>query len=137
MGRVSVRCYKSGDYTVDVCHGGACLLFLQTAAYFFPESTCCTSQSADVYGEGEMTNFKVGFPYIAIISNVSQLVSGKRRFAVLYLHLPSLCCLGVQWAMYCLILFYHQLLHELRGLRPLPKLLCIKAVVFFTFWCGP
>ncbi len=36
--------------------------------------------------------------------------------------------------MYSLILFYHTLQHELAGLKPFPKLLCIKAVVFFTFW---
>ena len=36
--------------------------------------------------------------------------------------------------MYGLIFFYHTLKDELSGLKPLPKLLCIKAVVFFTFW---
>jgi hypothetical protein len=36
--------------------------------------------------------------------------------------------------MYCLILFYHTLRVELAPLKPLQKLLCIKAVVFMTFW---
>ena len=36
--------------------------------------------------------------------------------------------------MYCLVYFYHTLTKELDGLNALPKLLCIKAVVFFTFW---
>ena len=38
--------------------------------------------------------------------------------------------------MYCLIWFYYVLREPLAGLRPLPKLMCIKAVVFFTFWCA-
>ena len=40
----------------------------------------------------------------------------------------------VQWAMYNLIFFYHTLVTELSGLKPFAKVICIKAVVFFTFW---
>jgi len=65
----------------------------------------------DLYGEGELSNFEAGYVYITAITNVSQT-----------------------WAMYCLLQFYHTLEHNLAGLRPLPKLLCIKAVIFFTFW---
>ena len=36
--------------------------------------------------------------------------------------------------MYCLVFFYHTLRHDLADRNPLPKLMCIKAVVFFTFW---
>ena len=36
--------------------------------------------------------------------------------------------------MYSLILFYRTLRADMSGLEPLPKLLCIKGVVFFTFW---
>ena len=38
------------------------------------------------------------------------------------------------WAMYCLVLFYHVFIKELQHIQPLGKLLCVKAVVFFSFY---
>jgi len=64
----------------------------------------------DLYGESTF-DFASGYPYLAFITNMSQI-----------------------WAMYCLILFYVRMKEELAPLRPIPKFLCVKAVVFFTFW---
>eukprot|EP00276_Gloeochaete_wittrockiana_P004712 CAMPEP_0184659694 /NCGR_PEP_ID=MMETSP0308-20130426/30700_1 /TAXON_ID=38269 /ORGANISM="Gloeochaete witrockiana, Strain SAG 46.84" /LENGTH=192 /DNA_ID=CAMNT_0027099713 /DNA_START=597 /DNA_END=1175 /DNA_ORIENTATION=- len=38
--------------------------------------------------------------------------------------------------MYCLLLFYVVLKPELAPFKPLPKFLCIKFVIFFSFWQG-
>lgn len=62
-----------------------------------------------VYGESEF-KFSVAYPYIAFINNLSQFC-----------------------AMYCLVLFYRANYDELKSMKPLPKFLCIKAVVFFSF----
>lgn len=70
-------------------------------------------QSANLYGEGEFFNFQRGYIYVVTINNFSQM-----------------------WAMYCLILFYTSTKEELSPVNPLPKFLCVKLVVFFSFWQG-
>lgn len=62
-----------------------------------------------VYGEGTF-KANVAFPYVVAINNVTQFT-----------------------AMYCLVLFYKANKTELKPMKPLPKFLCIKAVVFFSF----
>lgn len=63
-----------------------------------------------VYGEGRF-NFLNAYSYLAVINNVCQT-----------------------WALYCLVLFYEAMKEELKPVRPLAKFLCIKLVVFATFW---
>merc|ERR1712176_112227 len=70
---------------------------------------------ADIYGEGEFT-WNVAYPYLAFVLNVS-----------------------VMYALYCLVMLFHAVNDELRhpiDWRPLGKFLCIKGVVFFTWWQG-
>jgi hypothetical protein len=63
-----------------------------------------------VYCEGQ---FKAhcAYPYVAFVNNCSQM-----------------------WALYCLVMLYEATNKELASIRPLPKFLAIKAVVFLTFW---
>lgn len=65
-----------------------------------------------VYEENNFT-FNNAYTYIVVINNVSQFVS-----------------------MYCLVLFYKANREELKPMNPIAKFLCIKAVIFFSFFQG-
>ena len=68
-----------------------------------------------LYNEG-VTDWTKGYVYVAFVINISQM-----------------------WALYCLVKFYHatseNLCHPVDW-HPLGKFLCIKGVVFFTWWQG-
>ncbi|ESO88509.1 hypothetical protein LOTGIDRAFT_64445, partial [Lottia gigantea] len=63
-----------------------------------------------VYEEGDF-NFTSAWSYLVIVNNLSQI-----------------------WAMYCLVLFYKLTKEELAPIKPVPKFMCVKAVVFLSFW---
>lgn len=64
----------------------------------------------DLYHEGNF-NLNQGYIYISFINNISVSIS-----------------------LYCLVLFYIGLEQHLVPFRPLSKFLCIKFVIFFSFW---
>ncbi|XP_032811344.2 transmembrane protein 184C [Petromyzon marinus] len=68
------------------------------------------SELLKVYGEGNFSFHNV-WSYLVIINNISQI-----------------------FAMYCLILFYRTLREELQPIQPVGKFLCVKTVVFVSFW---
>ncbi|XP_023982488.1 transmembrane protein 184C [Physeter macrocephalus] len=63
-----------------------------------------------IYDEGNFS-FSTAWTYLVIINNMSQL-----------------------FAMYCLLLFYKVLKEELSPIQPVGKFLCVKLVVFVSFW---
>uniref|UniRef100_A0A7S2Y7V7 Transmembrane protein 184C n=1 Tax=Entomoneis paludosa TaxID=265537 RepID=A0A7S2Y7V7_9STRA len=72
-------------------------------------------ESAGVYGEGTFT-WLSAYPYLAFFQNFS-----------------------VMYALYSLVMLYSAVHEELRypiNWRPLGKFLCVKGVVFFTWWQG-
>lgn len=65
------------------------------------------------YGDGCLSFTRCGYPYLMIIINVS-----------------------VAWAFLSLASFYSKLKAKLAPFHPFGKFLCIKLVIFFSFWQG-
>ena len=63
-----------------------------------------------MYGEGELS-FGRAYVYLTLVNNASQI-----------------------WAIYCLVLFYQAAHSELKPMKPFAKFVCVKAVVFFSWW---
>jgi hypothetical protein len=56
------------------------------------------------------------------------------RWDEIYLYQCMVSNLSQIWALYCLVMFYYATLEELAQWRPVGKFLCVKSVVFFTWW---
>jgi len=69
-------------------------------------------EAGDLFDEGSFAPSR-GFLYITMLDNVSITIS-----------------------LYYLVLFYMATKDELQDLNPVPKFLCIKAIIFFSFWQG-
>jgi hypothetical protein len=63
-----------------------------------------------MYHEG-IFDIKSGWMYLAIINNIS-----------------------ISLSLYCLVLFYKATEERLKPFSPFSKFLCIKAILFFSFW---
>ncbi|TIA99750.1 hypothetical protein E3P96_02828 [Wallemia ichthyophaga] len=66
----------------------------------------------DKYDDGNIA-WNAGYTYVQLIYNV------------------SICT-----ALYCLAMFWVTVHDDLRGFRPIPKFICVKGILFATFWQG-
>jgi Organic solute transporter Ostalpha len=53
-----------------------------------------------------------------------------------YVYLALINSVSQAWALYCLIQLYRAVSADLTGVRLLAKFVCVKGLVFFTFWQG-
>lgn len=101
--------WRMGTQFVERCkHGVMQYTVMRPLTTFIAFS--CYMAGENFYGEGEF-NFRSAWSYLVIVNNISQI-----------------------FAMYCLILFYKATRTELSPIRPVAKFLCVKAVVFLSFW---
>jgi hypothetical protein len=83
-------------------------------------------------------NYVVVRPLTAIFS-LSLTPFGYYKAGVIdgrnaYIYLASINSVSQGWAIYCLIMLYRATAADLAGIKVLAKFLCVKGVVFFTFW---
>ncbi|CAM9115013.1 unnamed protein product [Choristocarpus tenellus] len=74
--------------------------------------TKVTLEMRGLYGS-EIFSWKQGYVYIVFVENMSQT-----------------------WALYALVKFYYATKDDLAPWRPVGKFLCVKMVIFFTWWQG-
>lgn len=92
---------------LDICRRGVIQYVIWRPVMAF---ITVISEAFGVFQEGMFTLYNV-YPYVVIVNSVSQM-----------------------WALYCLLMFYYAAREDLHPVRPIPKFICVKMVVFFTFW---
>ena len=87
-----------------------------------------------------ITQFVVVKPLLAILVLVLKLTGhyeeGYIAWNNSYIYITLLYNVSVVIAMYFLVIFYMLCAEDLKPFRPFPKFLCVKAIIFLTFWQG-
>ncbi|KAI8342931.1 organic solute transporter Ostalpha-domain-containing protein [Chlamydoabsidia padenii] len=77
-------------------------------------------------------------PLLAIVTMVLKATGnyqdGEISWSSSYLYLTFFYNLSVCLSLWCLMVFFYATKKDLVGFRPLPKFLCVKAIIFFSFW---
>lgn len=117
------------------------ILALEPKAHIFPICCCPTWRPPQKF----LTYSKLGtlqYVFVRVICSIVQLwmmLAGNfdvNNFSwkSVELYLLLLINFSQIWALYCLVIFYLSLQVKLSPIRPIPKFLSIKMVIFFTWW---
>jgi len=101
--------WEMGDLYIQRCQQGVLQYTLIRPITTIVSFIC---EIAGSYHEGEF-DFKYAWLWILIINNLSQV-----------------------WALYSLMMLYQATAEELKPLKPIGKFICVKMVVFASFWQG-
>jgi hypothetical protein len=92
------------------------------------------------HGALQYVVFKTVATFVTIVCEAGGVLKeGRFTFTNAYGYLAFFQNMSVMYALYCLAVFFHAVSDELRepiDWHPLGKFLCIKGVVFFTWWQG-
>ncbi|KAI8086616.1 organic solute transporter Ostalpha-domain-containing protein [Halteromyces radiatus] len=77
-------------------------------------------------------------PFLAVLTMILKATGnyqdGEISWSSSYLYLTFFYNLSVCLSLWCLMVFFYATKQDLIGFRPLPKFLCVKAIIFFSFW---
>ncbi|XP_070552202.1 transmembrane protein 184C-like isoform X2 [Ptychodera flava] len=99
--------WKNGGQLIHKCKQG---VLAYTVIRPLTTIIALICELAGKYTEGDFSLSSAWF-YIMLINNITQI-----------------------WALYCLVLFYKATREELKPIKPVAKFLCVKLVIFFSFW---
>lgn len=81
--------------------------------------------------------FKPVTTFLAIIlETMGYYQEGSFDYHYGYVYLSFVMNMSVSYAFYWMILLYFTIVEELRPHDPVPKFLCIKTILFLSFWQG-
>ncbi|CEG67688.1 hypothetical protein RMATCC62417_04080 [Rhizopus microsporus] len=77
-------------------------------------------------------------PVLAVITMAlkatNHYVEGDFSLKSSYFYITFIYNLSVSFCLWCLMVFFYATKKDLTRFRPLPKFLCVKAIIFFSFW---
>ncbi|KAI9027283.1 organic solute transporter Ostalpha-domain-containing protein [Phycomyces nitens] len=77
-------------------------------------------------------------PILAVVTMVLKATGyyseGEISWSSSYLYLTFFYNISVTLTLWCLMVFFYATKKDLVAFRPLPKFLCVKAIIFFSFW---
>ncbi|TFY62031.1 hypothetical protein EVJ58_g4124 [Rhodofomes roseus] len=77
-------------------------------------------------------------PILAVVTIILKLVGkfneGNLRANSGYLYVSVVYNCSICLALYCLAIFWMCVNEDLKPFRPMPKFLCVKGILFFSFW---
>ncbi|KAF8584333.1 DUF300-domain-containing protein [Ramaria rubella] len=69
-----------------------------------------------------------------ILKAVGKFDEGDLKAGSGYLYISVIYNISISVALYCLAMFWIVVSADLRPFRPMPKFLCVKGILFFSFW---
>ncbi|KAG1143822.1 hypothetical protein G6F37_006633 [Rhizopus arrhizus] len=77
-------------------------------------------------------------PVLAVITMALKVTNHYREgdfsLSGSYFWITFVYNLSVSFCLWCLMVFFYATKKDLTSFRPLPKFLCVKAIIFFSFW---
>lgn len=87
-----------------------------------------------------VVQFVIVKPFLSILMMLLKLFGlydeGYIAWTSSYLWFSIAYNFSVCIAMYWLLIFYFQMSNDLKPYRPMPKFICVKSIIFLTFWQG-
>lgn len=103
--------WRMGQRYLSICKRGALQYVVVRLATSLLVCLCKLFDTAGVLPHFEEGNFSSAYPYLVMLNTASQC-----------------------WALYCLVMFFRAVREELAPIRPIGKFICVKSVIFLTFW---